>query len=1054
MGIPWVWAFYTNAIENNGLLNDPTASGTVTYVDGKIGYAINCETTDVINFEDSDVLNNDHHTIAFWMKMTGTTAGYNEILLSSNNGSGSNRSPLLMQTNSDVARFHFRYTDTGLGSGGVNQGINDFGESTSTSFTLDQWYHIVLIKDGSLIKLYLNGDFVEQASTPLAYPSLAGRQLQIANGSAEIYLNDLRIYPSVLNAHEIKELARGLIYHYKLNGSAQDSSGYNAHGIESSVEYSEPKRSNDAIIHDSYGIFDESVDSGISISDGNLDRIKKAANDTFTVSMWFRTSGYISHGSIYNCLIALNDGGGDTFSFAIYFESDNTFRVFSNGTNNDTSISIPLNQWNHLVFVKTPTAFKIYMNGSIELNSSETISSQTETSSILYIGKDGSSNIRNMTGNISDVRIYATELNSNDVEELYKTRAKLSKDGSLKSNSLRIKDTQIPGDGASYIVTETSGTHNVYSHKDDNDIYLNGVFQFNLANAGDTNTVSAVVNDRLTGTKPFDAGGNDIQQLCPTSWNGYCFSYSLNRITTVAQIQICSLNDEIDYEVFLDGVNTYTGTISVGGHATLNPDTLGVYRIELSKPGCVFIEDVDGNDSYPLYPITEELITIPSSVAVIVASSEGTTNFTYYLSDGTKGSFSLTQDTIDSVTGNASFAAPSVRIIADKPFSAQSYADGGGTESTVALPIDTMGHKHVLSHDAGSWVAFAGLKENATISVYNDSGTLVGTETMTGGGVHSDGTILPTHLKISNDLTYLNTAGWTYISTDPVFCFSEDAGGNEHHVYGSSVKGNPTYSKIELPTRGGIIGVEKINEVGVDTDDLIFWTPFNNGPKEISGHSLLAHTYTGNGEPIRINNQIGEGAYRFDNTSGDIADYYIEYSTLPYTSVNASGEITVSTWVYIDNSSILERETFVSWHSAFLFSHSASNKFEFNAYDNNLETWNNIVSTTSPSANTWYHVVVTYDGTNLRLYLDGIEDKVQARTVEFINSSTQVVRVGDATWSGEAFSGRISQTMILSRALSVKEINILYKKQSNSSSMQRLNDGSLIISGISDTANG
>ena len=100
----------------------------------------------------------------------------------------------------------------------------------STILVADTWYHGGYTYDGSTLRFYLNGVLdgeytVPNMSVPSDYLVLACWSLNNSSG-ATIYnnykfygrLNDVRIYDHCLSEKEIKEIAKGLIVHYPLNG--------------------------------------------------------------------------------------------------------------------------------------------------------------------------------------------------------------------------------------------------------------------------------------------------------------------------------------------------------------------------------------------------------------------------------------------------------------------------------------------------------------------------------------------------------------------------------------------------------------------------------------------------------------------------------------------------------------------------------------------------------------------------------------------------------------------------------------------------------------------
>jgi hypothetical protein len=77
-----------------------------------------------------------------------------------------------------------------------------------------------------------------------------------------------------------------------------------------------------------------------------------------------------------------------------------------------------------------------------------------------------------------------------------------------------------------------------------------------------------------------------------------------------------------------------------------------------------------------------------------------------------------------------------------------------------------------------------------------------------------------------------------------------------------------------------------------------------------------------------------------------------------------------------------------------------------------------------PSAlatNTWSHLAATYDGTTLRLYVNGTQVASKASSVLMPVSSGPLRMGGNAIW-GEFFSGQIDDVRVYNRALSAAEV--------------------------------
>jgi hypothetical protein len=73
------------------------------------------------------------------------------------------------------------------------------------------------------------------------------------------------------------------------------------------------------------------------------------------------------------------------------------------------------------------------------------------------------------------------------------------------------------------------------------------------------------------------------------------------------------------------------------------------------------------------------------------------------------------------------------------------------------------------------------------------------------------------------------------------------------------------------------------------------------------------------------------------------------------------------------------------------------------------------------SVNTWSHVAATYDGAQMRLYVNGDEVANRAQTGA-ISTSTDNLIIGANSSSGFHWLGRIDEVRIYRRALSAVEI--------------------------------
>jgi chitodextrinase len=81
----------------------------------------------------------------------------------------------------------------------------------------------------------------------------------------------------------------------------------------------------------------------------------------------------------------------------------------------------------------------------------------------------------------------------------------------------------------------------------------------------------------------------------------------------------------------------------------------------------------------------------------------------------------------------------------------------------------------------------------------------------------------------------------------------------------------------------------------------------------------------------------------------------------------------------------------------------------------------NAQGTASVALNTWTHLSTTYDGSSLRLYVNGVQVSSVPASGNIINSTGLLKIGGNAVW-GEWFNGLIDEVRVYNRALSAAEI--------------------------------
>ena len=77
--------------------------------------------------------------------------------------------------------------------------------------------------------------------------------------------------------------------------------------------------------------------------------------------------------------------------------------------------------------------------------------------------------------------------------------------------------------------------------------------------------------------------------------------------------------------------------------------------------------------------------------------------------------------------------------------------------------------------------------------------------------------------------------------------------------------------------------------------------------------------------------------------------------------------------------------------------------------------------TSALAANTWSHLAVTFDGTTIRLYVNGAQVSTRTRSGSFTTSSNPL-QIGGNRFYTQYFQGKIDEVRVYNRPLSATEI--------------------------------
>ncbi|MFW6285935.1 MAG: DUF2341 domain-containing protein [Nanoarchaeota archaeon] len=559
----------------------------------------------------------------------------------------------------------------------------------------------------------------------------------------------------------------------------------------------------------------------INISSNNV--LEQTNSITYSAWIKWNNSGgvqqnIITNGADENSLQIVNDGGIN--------DNKILFKLNIDGTSQSLYSDIQIDEkWNHIVSTYDGTEMKIYVNSILTANKSIEGGINTYSNSN-YIGSGGNYALYN--GLIDEVKIFALDLNENEIKDLYHNNLRFreldfyiskfdkktnnakifskiptilansnlsihlyynnietSKEILTKSNiisTFSYNSPQTIGYVVSDRISSTTGL-SIYSLENNNTIKI-GTNEFNL-NEQQTSTLSTAnieQNDsiKLKHLTQIEGNGNADDMIVPISWASTSFYYRGFRDNTD---RFCMLSPfgSASVKILDDGVLEWSGDVDNSGFCVNNDiATNNALAIHSDIPILVHYEGSGSNDAFAFYPATkDDLYGIPSNNGYIASGPTGASG-SIILSDGSTSSFSYGAYGTGTI-GSGHGTAPGHKITTNDLIGIIQQADLDGTESTVFVPEYEMSTKFgsALSTE---YITLVSPYENANCSTYDNSGNIF--ETIE-NGVGTNG-VYKYDFGTGNSNNYL-TNGFKIECDKPVWgYYEEDSDGDETNMLGYS----------------------------------------------------------------------------------------------------------------------------------------------------------------------------------------------------------------------------------------------------------------------------
>ncbi|MCB0121533.1 MAG: LamG domain-containing protein, partial [Caldilineaceae bacterium] len=325
----------------------------------------------------------------------------------------------------NVSGTHYvlRTADNAVLRMGIKNGKAHFGLVTSevnssAAVAADEWVHLAWVYDKatSTKKIYINGILDPNSATHAAY-----------GGDATIWighdfdglLDDLRILTYAADAGTIARMMNeaplvNLHLDEDLNTTsfANDSPNTNAATCTGDIC---PGAGDKGQMRESASF--DGVDDALTVSNsGDLDL------ETYTVALWVKPT---QKKSLWQTLIYKGADGAEQRTFALLINPDAmTLRHnlqksdCATYATRDSTGSLLLNQWNHVVMTFDGNENALYINGSLD-GAVAYVGTPCQSSNPVHLGASTASNHTPFAGNLDEVTVASGALSEAQVHALY-----------------------------------------------------------------------------------------------------------------------------------------------------------------------------------------------------------------------------------------------------------------------------------------------------------------------------------------------------------------------------------------------------------------------------------------------------------------------------------------------------------------------------------------------------------------------------------------------------------------------------------------------------------
>lgn len=403
------YAFKGNGFDNTAFGNHADVRNTIPTTD-RFGFGLSAMdfdgTTSEISASNAAQLNSAATTVSFWVKVGNLPANGEAFLLSF--GGWQERWKISLPQHGKVV-----WTTNN------SSGISDMDAGTGNELPAGVWKHVVMVHDGALDKIFINGTLKASKavvgnlnSTTKSFgmgynPIDGGNWFDGALDEVQIFnfaLSDAAIGNLYTAQAAFPGTPSDLVAQYSLNGNGKDGTQLQNNATLNSAATAVTNR---------HGWASNAL-NGTAVAPNSI----ALQSDYTTISFWAKPNTFPGSGEVF---LMSNGGWQERWKISMPAHGKPVFTTHAGGaccSDMDSGTPLVIGTWTHIVMVHDGAKDIIYFNG-VKVNEKNVTGALDKTKHPLGIGFEPIDGGNNFDGAMDDVQIYNRALSAAEILALY-----------------------------------------------------------------------------------------------------------------------------------------------------------------------------------------------------------------------------------------------------------------------------------------------------------------------------------------------------------------------------------------------------------------------------------------------------------------------------------------------------------------------------------------------------------------------------------------------------------------------------------------------------------